>query len=112
MRMTLKSCIGIILVVGLLLYIAGNSQTSTCSTPPTNASTASDGHQYALPANTQVDVYFDSSQFDSADVGAMEQAFQGWQNDDATSGVTFNFIQLAGSPPRQEHSLLYQKATP
>lgn len=28
----------------------------------------------------------------------MEQSFQGWQNNDATSGVTFNFIQLAGPP--------------
>jgi hypothetical protein len=98
MRMTLKSCIGLILAVGVLLYTAGDSQT-TCSTPPTNASTSSDGHQYALPANTQVDVYFDTSQFDSADITAMEQAFQGWQNNDAISGVTFNFIQLAGPPP-------------
>jgi hypothetical protein len=28
----------------------------------------------------------------------MEQSFQGWQNNDATSGVTFNFVQLAGPP--------------
>jgi len=98
MRMTLKSCIGLILAVSVLLYTAGDSQT-TCSTPPTNASTSSDGHQYALPANTQVDVYFDTSQFDSADITAMEQAFQCWQNNDAISGVTFNFIQLAGPPP-------------
>jgi hypothetical protein len=98
MRMTLRRCIGLILVVCVLLYIGGDSQT-TCSTPPTNASTSSDGHQDALPANTRVDVYFDSSQFDSADIAAMEQAFQGWQNNDATSGVTFNFIQVAGPPP-------------
>jgi hypothetical protein len=76
MRMTLRRCIGLILVVCVLLYIGGDSQT-TCSTPPTNASTSSDGHQDALPANTRVDVYFDSSQFDSADIAAMETSLPG-----------------------------------
>jgi hypothetical protein len=52
-----------------------------------------------LPANTQVTVYFDSTQFDSADVSAMEQAFQNWQDDNPTSGVTFSYVQLPGPPP-------------
>ena len=96
MRMALKSCIGLILVIAVLLYTNSESQTS-CSAPPTDASTSSDGNQYALPPGN-VDVYFDSSQFSSADITAMEQAFQGWQNNDAQSGVKFNFTVLAGPP--------------
>lgn len=98
MRMTSKTRVCLILMGYALLCSNGDSQT-TCSTPPTNAATSSDGHQYALPADTNATVYFDSSQFDAADIGAMELAFQSWQNADATSGVTFTFVQLAGPPP-------------
>ena len=97
MRMTLKTRVGLILMGCGILYSIGDSQT-TCSAPPSNATTSSNGNQYALPANTQVTVYFDSSQFDAADIGAMEQAFQNWQNADATPSITFSFT-TSGPPP-------------
>jgi hypothetical protein len=96
--MTLKSRIVVFLLSTALLSPKVDSQ-ATCPTPPTNASQSNDGKQQALPANTQVTVYFDISQFDDADVAAMEQAFKNWQAADATSGVTFTFVQLAGPPP-------------
>jgi hypothetical protein len=95
--MSLKARVGLILLGAALICPNGDSQT-TCSTPPSNASQSDDGLQEALPPDTQVDVYFDTSQFDSADIAAMEQAFQNWQSADGTSGVTFNFIQLGGPP--------------
>lgn len=98
MQMKSKTCLCLLFIAFTLLYPGGDSQT-TCSTPPTNAGQSSDGLQQALPANTQVTVYFDSSQFDAADITAMEQAFQNWQAADTTSGITYNFVQLAGPPP-------------
>jgi hypothetical protein len=95
--MTLKIRIALIVMGAALLYLTVSSQTS-CVTPPSNATTASNGNQYALPANTQVTVHFDSSQFDAADIGAMEQAFTNWQTADPTSGVTYTF-DTSSSPP-------------
>src|SRR4029077_9065935 len=76
----------------------GDSQTP-CSTPPTNASQSPDGLQEALPANTQVTGDFYGLQFNPADITAMEQAFQNWQAADTASGITYNFVELAGPPP-------------
>jgi len=87
-----------VLLVLILVLFAAYSQ-STCSTPPTNSSETPDGLQQALPANTNVTVYFDSTQFDDADISAMEQAFTNWQSADPSSGATFSFVVMDGPPP-------------
>src|SRR5215813_8035607 len=96
MKLWIRVCV--VLLISILVLFATHSQT-TCSTPPTNASETLDGLQQALPANTNVTVYFDSTQFDAADIAAMEKAFTDWQSADSGSGTTFSFVVLAGPPP-------------
>ena len=107
MRMTLKTRVGLILMGCGILYSIGDSQT-TCSTPPSNATTSSNGNQYALPANTQVTVYFDGSQFDAADIGAMEQAFQTGRML-TQHQASHSVLQLQAHHLRQGHSLPCQR---
>jgi hypothetical protein len=45
-----------------------------------------------------VQVYIDSTQYDSSQIGGIEKAFTNWQNSGAFTHATYTFVVMAGQP--------------
>ncbi len=111
---TRLSMISLLLALSLnfLLSPSYSQSSPPCSTPPTNASTTSNGLPAEWSPGTTAQVYFDSSQFSANEINAMETAFKNWQVADTGSGVTYQFIVLGGPPAPTGHFIEVRKTAP
>ena len=83
-----------------------------CDNPQNNASLNQNSVPSGWAANTQVNVYIDTTQFNSTQITGIEQAFTNWQDSAYSGHDTYAFIPLAGQPVPTGHYIVIRRETP